>query len=155
MITGDAHRTGYAVAKTIGIDDVKAEVLPENKAQIIEELQTQHGLVAMLGDGVNDAPALVQANIGIAMGDGTDIAIDVADAVLMRNDLDNFAYAHTVSKKLNKIVSQNIIFSMGVVIFLLVLNIMGNMSLPLGVVFHEGSTVVVILNGLRLLKNIE
>lgn len=155
MITGDAHRTGYAVAKTIGIDDVKAEVLPENKAQIIEELQTQHGLVAMLGDGVNDAPALVQANIGIAMGDGTDIAIDVADAVLMRNDLDNFAYAHKVSKKLNKIVSQNIIFSMGVVIFLLVLNIMGNMSLPLGVVFHEGSTVVVILNGLRLLKNIE
>lgn len=155
MITGDAHKTGHAVAKTIGIDDVKAEVLPENKAQIIEELQTQYGLVAMLGDGVNDAPALVQANIGIAMGDGTDIAIDVADAVLMRNDLDKFAYAHKVSKKLNKIVNQNMIFSMGVVVLLLVLNILGSMNLPLGVIFHEGSTVLVILNGLRLLKNVE
>lgn len=155
MITGDARITGEAVAKAIGIKNVKAEVHPEDKANIIKELQKDFGLTAMLGDGVNDAPALVSADIGVAMGDGTDVAIDVADAVLMKNNMCNFAYAHKISKKLNQIVWQNIYFSMGVVLLLVVLNTIGKMNLPLGVVFHEGSTIVVILNGLRLLKKID
>lgn len=153
MITGDSKITAKAVAKNIDIKSVQAEVHPEDKANTIQSLQERFGLVAMLGDGINDAPALVRADIGIAMGDGTDVAIDVADVVLMHNDLDKLRYAHKTSKKLKKVVWQNITFSMGVVLLLVTLNIMGNMNLPLGVVFHEGSTILVILNGLRLLKN--
>ncbi|CAM4298860.1 heavy metal translocating P-type ATPase [Erysipelothrix inopinata] len=154
MITGDAEVTGQAVAKQLGIDEVIGNVMPENKAAIVTQLQEKHGVVAMLGDGVNDAPALVKADIGFAMGDGTDIAIDVADAVLMKNDLTKFAYAHKVSKKLNRIVWENVIFSMFIVALLVVLNVLGKMSLPLGVIAHEGSTLVVLFNGLRLLKKI-
>ncbi|QIK70763.1 heavy metal translocating P-type ATPase [Erysipelothrix sp. HDW6C] len=151
MITGDSEVTGQAVGRQLGINQVIGNVLPENKASIIQDLQSKYGVVAMLGDGVNDAPALVTADIGIAMGDGTDIAIDVADAVLMQNDLTKFSYAHKVSHKLNNIVWQNIIFSMVVVVMLVIMNFMGNMDLPLGVLVHEGSTIVVLFNGLRLL----
>lgn len=155
MITGDSEKTGQAVGKQLGMDQIIGNVLPENKATIIKEQQEKYGIVAMLGDGVNDAPALVQADIGIAMGEGTDIAIDVADAVLMKNDLTKVSYAHKVAKKLDKIVWQNIYFSMGVVVLLVILNIFGKMDLPLGVIAHEGSTILVILNGLRLLLPIK
>ncbi|MHC5218423.1 heavy metal translocating P-type ATPase [Enterococcus sp. LJL128] len=151
MITGDAEKTGQAVGKLIGIDEVVGNVLPENKSQIIKEQQQQYGMTAMLGDGVNDAPALVAADIGFAMGDGTDIAIDVADAVLMKNDLKKFSYAHKVAKRLNRIVWQNIIFSMLIVAMLVILNLLGKMDIAIGVIAHEGSTLLVILNGLRLL----
>lgn len=155
MITGDSEKTGQAVGKVLEMDEVIGNVLPENKAAIIKEQQQKYGLIAMLGDGVNDAPALVQADIGVAMGEGTDIAIDVADAVLMKNDLTKISYAHKVAKKLDRIVWQNIYFSMGVVILLVILNIFGKMDLPLGVIAHEGSTILVILNGLRLLLPIK
>lgn len=151
MITGDAKLTGQAVGRQIGIDEVIGNVLPENKAAIIKEQQARFGSVAMLGDGVNDAPALVTADIGVAMGEGTDIAIDVADAVLMKNDLTKFSYAHKISKRLDRIVWQNIIFSMFIVVLLVTLNILGKMDITLGVIAHEGSTLLVILNGLRLL----
>lgn len=151
MITGDAKVTGEAVAKKLQIDHVQANVLPENKSFIIKELQKNTGTTVMLGDGINDAPALVQADIGFAMGDGTDIAIDVADAVIMNNDLTKFSYAHRVSKKLNTVVWQNIFFSMFIVALLVVLNILGKMDIGIGVLAHEGSTLLVILNGLRLL----
>ncbi|WEG73301.1 heavy metal translocating P-type ATPase [Vagococcus intermedius] len=155
MITGDAERTGQAVGKQLGMDEVIGNVLPENKAEIVKGQQAAYGPVAMLGDGVNDAPALVQADIGIAMGEGTDIAIDVADAVLMQNDLTKLSYAHRVAKRLDKIVWQNIYFSLAVILLLVVLNIFGKMNLPLGVIAHEGSTILVILNGLRLLLPIK
>lgn len=155
MITGDSERTGQAVGKQLGMDEIVGNVLPENKAAIVEEQQEKYGIIAMLGDGVNDAPALVKADIGIAMGDGTDVAIDVADAVLMQNDLTKISYAHKVAKKLDKIVWQNIYFSLAVIILLVVLNIFGRMDLPLGVIAHEGSTILVILNGLRLLLPIK
>ena len=152
MITGDAERTGIAVANELGMDEVIGNVLPENKSFIVEELEKKYGTTAMVGDGVNDAPALVKADIGIAMGEGTDIAIDVADVVLMKNDLTKLSYAHKVSKRLSRIVTQNIVFSMGIVILLVILNMMDQMSLPLGVLAHETSTLIVLANGLRLLK---
>lgn len=151
MITGDSEVTGQAVGRQLGIDEVIGNILPENKAQVIKDQQARYGTVAMLGDGVNDAPALVTADIGVAMGDGTDIAIDVADAVLMQNDLTKFSYAHKVSKRLDRVVWQNIIFSMLIVAILVTLNILGKMDITIGVIAHEGSTLIVILNGLRLL----
>lgn len=152
MITGDAELTGQAVGRQIGIDEVIGNVLPENKAAIIKEQQERFDMVAMLGDGVNDAPALVRADIGVAMGDGTDIAIDVADAVLMQNDLTKFSYAHKTAKRLDRVVWQNIVFSMFIVAMLVTLNILGMMNITIGVVAHEGSTLIVIFNGLRLLR---
>lgn len=151
MITGDAQITGMAVGKQLAIDETIGNVLPENKAAIIKEQQNKFGMIAMLGDGVNDAPALVTADIGVAMGDGTDVAIDVADMVLMKNDLTKFGYAHKISKRLDKIVWQNIIFAMCVVLLLSVLNILGKMDITTGVIAHEGSTLIVLFNGLRLL----
>lgn len=155
MITGDGIRTGEAIGRQLGIDEVRGNVLPENKSEIVKELKQDYPVVAMVGDGVNDAPALVAADIGVAMGEGTDIAIDVADAVLMKNDLSKLAYTHKVSKKLRKVVIQNIIFAMLVVLFLVTINIFGLMTLSQAVLIHEGSTLVVIVNGLRLLKSVE
>ena len=155
MITGDATLTGQAVGDLLGISQVKGNVLPEQKSTIITELQQQYGKTVMLGDGINDAPALVQADIGFAMGDGTDVAIDVADAVIMKNDLTRFKYVHQVSKKLDRIVWQNMIFSMLIVALLVVFNFFGKIEIGLGVFVHEGSTLVVILNGLRLLLPIK
>ena len=155
MITGDAERTGKAIANQLSIKTVYGNVMPEEKASIITEIKESHSTVAMIGDGVNDAPALVTSDVGVAMGEGTDIAIDVADAVLMKNDLTKFSYTHKIAKRLRKIVIQNIIFAMAVVLFLVITNIIGQMNMSYAVIIHEGSTLVVILNGLRLLKGIE
>lgn len=155
MITGDAKRTGEAIGGQLGIDEVRGNVMPEEKADIISELKETYPVIAMVGDGVNDAPALVKADIGVAMGEGTDIAIDVADAVLMKNDLSKFAYTHKLAKKLRKVVWQNIIFALAVVVFLVISNIVGQMNMTLAVIFHEGSTLAVIFNGLRLLKSVK
>lgn len=155
MITGDSELTGKAVANMLSIDEVAGNVLPENKSQIITESQKKYGYTAMVGDGINDAPALVAADIGFAMGEGTDVAIDVADAVIMKNDLTKFQYAHRVSKKLNRIVWQNILFSMLIVVLLITLNFFGRVDIGIGVLAHEGSTILVILNGLRLLLPIK
>lgn len=153
MITGDAKRTGEAIGRQLGIDEVRGNVMPEEKAAIMTDLKKTYPVTAMLGDGVNDAPALVTADVGVAMGEGTDIAIDVADAVLMKNDLTKFADTHKIAKKLRKIVIQNIVIAMAVVVMLVVFNLFGLMSMTFAVIVHEGSTLVVILNGLRLLKN--
>ncbi|HLS65360.1 MAG TPA: heavy metal translocating P-type ATPase [Pseudogracilibacillus sp.] len=155
MITGDAKRTGEAIGKQLDMDEVRGNVLPKEKAEVINELKHDYPTIAMLGDGVNDAPALVTADIGVAMGEGTDIAIDVADAVLMKNDLTRFAYTHKLAKKLRKIVWQNIIIALTVVVLLVILNVIGKMNMAFAVVIHEGSTLLVILNGLRLLKGIK
>ena len=142
-----------AVGRLVGVDQVFANVLPEEKSAIVDQLKREVGMTGMVGDGINDAPALVNADIGVAMGDGTDIAIDVADVVVMKNDLSKLGYAHRVSKRLNKIVQQNIIFSMLVVATLIILNFLGIANIAFSVLIHEGSTLVVIFNGLRLLVN--
>lgn len=155
MITGDSYLTGEAVGKIVGIDEVRANVMPEDKAQIIKSQKEKYGNVAMLGDGVNDAPALALADVGVAMGNGTDIAMDVADLILMKNDLSKLSYAHKLSKKMLSITYQNIIFAMFVVVALVILNFLGKMDITFGVILHEGSTLAVILNSLRMLKEVK
>ena len=151
MITGDGKQTGEAVAADLGIEQVVTDVMPEQKVSIVKQLQEKMRPVAMVGDGVNDAPALANAEVGIAMGSGTDVAIDVADVVLVKNDLSRLAFAHRLSAKMNRIVIENLLFSMAVVVMLVTLNVLQLTNIAWGVVFHEGSTLVVILNGLRLL----
>ena len=156
LITGDSHKTGQAIGKKLGISEVRSDILPQEKAEIIIGLKKQYKTVAMIGDGVNDAPALVHADIGIAMGEGTDIAIEVSDVVLMKNDLNKIIYTHKVAKKLRRIVLQNIIFAMAIVLFLMITNVfdvINNMSIA--VTIHEGSTVLVLLNGLRMLGKVK
>lgn len=151
MLTGDSNKTAMAIAAESGIDTYIAECLPETKVDEMKKLKEKFGTVAMVGDGINDAPALATATVGIAMGEGTDVALETADVVLMKNDLQRIAEAVKLSKKMNKVIKQNIIFSIVVITILIASNFMQSLALPLGVIGHEGSTLLVILNGLRLL----
>jgi len=155
MLTGDNERTAKVIAEEAGVDDFIAECLPESKMMHIKELIENYKKVGMVGDGINDAPALATATVGIAMGGGTDVALESADVVLMKNDLSRINYAVNLSQKMNRIIKQNIIFSILTIILLVISNFFQIINLPLGVIGHEGSTILVILNGLRLLnKNI-
>jgi len=153
LITGDSEMTGKAVAKQLGIDEVIANVMPEDKSRIIVEQKEKYGVTTMVGDGVNDSPALVSADVGIAMGEGTDVAVEVSDLVLMKNNLSKLVQSHNISSKMNRVIWQNIIFSMAVVAFLIVVSLLGLTDIAISVIIHEGSTLVVILNGLRLLSS--
>lgn len=155
LITGDSELTGQAVGQQLQMDCVIANVLPEEKSNIINDLKDQYGSTTMIGDGVNDAPALVNADVGMAMGQGTDVAVEVSDIVLMQDDLSKTVYTHKVSQVMNKVIWQNIIFSMAVVIFLVAVTLLGLTDMAISVIIHEGSTLVVILNGLRLLRTIK
>ncbi|RDY71839.1 cadmium-translocating P-type ATPase [Halobacillus trueperi] len=152
MLTGDNDRTAKAIAEEVGMDNYIAECMPDQKLQEIKTLKDHFSHVAMVGDGINDAPALAEADVGVAMGEGTDVALETADVVLMKNDLPKIGEAIQVSQKMNKIIKQNIIFSIIVIMLLIVSNFLQILDLPLGVIGHEGSTILVILNGLRLLK---
>ncbi|AFY93000.1 heavy metal translocating P-type ATPase [Chamaesiphon minutus] len=154
MLTGDNQRTADSIAWEIGIDKVYAQLLPEDKLGVIRQLQQQYPSVAMVGDGINDAPALAQASVGIAMGTaGSDVALETADVVLMADRLEKLEYAIRLGRRSGRIVKQNIVFALSFIAILLIANFTGNMTLPLGVLGHEGSTVLVILSGLRLLKD--
>ncbi len=153
MLTGDNSRTAHSIAGQIGIDQVYAELLPEDKVDVIRQLQKQYQTVAMVGDGINDAPALAQASVGIAMGTaGSDVALETADVVLMADRLEKLAHAIYLGRRAQRIVKQNVAFALGFIVLLLIANFLGDITLPLGVLGHEGSTVLVTLSGLRLLK---
>jgi Cd2+/Zn2+-exporting ATPase len=150
MLTGDHERVARAVADRLGANDVRAGLLPQQKVLELRRLM-EGGLVAMVGDGVNDAPALAAASVGIAMGGaGTDVALEVADVVLMRDDLTTLPFAVWLSRRAGQRIRQNLGLAFGVIILLVMVSFLG-LPLWLGVVGHEGSTVVVILNALRLL----
>ena len=151
MLTGDAELTGQAIGQQLGIQSVQTQVMPDQKAEEIRKLMDKHQIVAMVGDGVNDAPALASASLGIAMGQGTDVAMETADVILVRDQLQSLSYLHRLAKKHDRIIWQNIGFSMLVVLALVIMNVGQVSNIALSVLGHEGSTLLVILNGLRLL----
>lgn len=153
MLTGDNELTAQAIAKETGIETYVSECLPDEKVTEIKALMQEDKKVAMIGDGINDAPALATADLGIAMGEGTDVALETADMVLMKNDLAKINETISLSKRMNRVVKQNIFFSLAVIGVLIISNFVQIIDLPLGVIGHEGSTILVILNGLRLLKS--
>jgi Cd2+/Zn2+-exporting ATPase len=152
MLSGDNARAAYAIGAAAGVDEVRAELLPEDKVTEVHRLRERFGSVAMVGDGVNDAPALASATVGIAMGaGGSDVALETADVVLMSSDLSRLPYAAGLSRRAMSVVGQNLTFALAVIVTLIFSAFLNFVTLPLGVVGHEGSTVIVVLNGLRLL----
>lgn len=152
MLTGDNRHTAATMAKEVNVSEAFGELLPEDKVNYVHQQKEKYGKNAMVGDGVNDAPALATATIGIAMGEGTDVAMEVADVVIMENNLAKLVYTHRLSKKMKNVIKQNIIFSVAVILTLITLNLLQILTIPIAVIGHEGSTILVILNGLRLLK---
>jgi Zn2+/Cd2+-exporting ATPase len=152
MLTGDRQVVADRVARELGVDEVRGELLPENKLEVIADLQRQ-GRVAMIGDGVNDAPALAAANVGVSMASGSDVALESADVVLMKNDLGKLAGAIKLARDAQGTVKFNLSFALGVIGIVGTLALFGYVPLPLAVIAHEGGTVFVCLVGLRLLAH--
>ncbi|MGT2887038.1 heavy metal translocating P-type ATPase [Streptococcus didelphis] len=150
VLTGDQEKAAHYVAQKLGIDEVVANCMPQDKAEKIKQLKETYDCVAMVGDGINDAPALAQADVSYAIGSGTDIAMESADSVIM-DDLTRIPFSIQLSKRMKRIVKINISFALLVISLLILANVFQVINLPLGVVGHEGSTILVILNGLRLL----
>lgn len=152
MLTGDSSATAQIIGEQVGVDEVYSELLPQDKVEIIKKLG-EYGKVAMVGDGVNDAPALAVSSVGIAMGAaGTDVALETANVVLMADDISKVAYAISLGRRTTRVVKQNVTFAIAVILVLVLSNFFGNINLPVGVIGHEGSTILVIISGLRLLR---
>ena len=152
MLTGDNDSVARRVAQQIGITEIRAGLLPADKLTIVHQLEQDRGVIAMIGDGVNDAPALAAATVGVAMGaGGTAVALETADVVLMGDDLGKLSFAIGLSRASQRIIRQNLVIALGVIFLLLIASGFGVIPLSLAVVLHEGSTIVVVLNALRLL----
>ncbi len=152
MLTGDNERVAAGIAAQAGVDEFHAGLLPEDKVEKLKLLRARYGSIAMVGDGVNDAPALATADLGVAMGGaGSDVALETADVVLMSDDLGKLPYAIALARRARQVVKQNLSFALSVIVLLVTSAFGLHLPLPLGVVGHEGSTVLVVLNGLRLL----
>ncbi|WP_283679651.1 heavy metal translocating P-type ATPase [Lentilactobacillus sp. Marseille-Q4993] len=152
MLTGDNEKTARAVANQVGIDEVQAQLLPEDKVEVVKKLQAEGKTVAFIGDGINDSPSLTTADIGIAMGTGTDVAIDTSDIVLMTSSYDELYHGFAVSKKTVLNTKENIVIAIGTVAFLLMGLIAGFIYMASGMFVHEASILVVIFNAMRLIK---
>lgn len=151
MISGDNQQVADAVAKAVGLTEARGDLMPEQKVEAIRKLRDEHGKVAMVGDGVNDAPAMANATVGIAMGAaGSDVALETADVALMADDLAQLPFAVGLSRSTSRIIKQNLWVSLGVVAVLIPATIFG-LNIGTAVLFHEGSTLVVVINALRLL----
>jgi len=153
MLTGDNEGAARAIAQQAGVDEHHAALLPEDKMREVARLRDAYGRIAMVGDGVNDAPALAAASVGVAMGAaGSDVALETADVALMHDDLAKFPETVRLAKFARRIIAQNLVIALGVIALLAPLAITGVASIGWAVVFHEGSTIVVVLNALRLLR---
>ncbi|MSS70685.1 MAG: metal-transporting ATPase [Candidatus Latescibacteria bacterium] len=155
MLTGDNEITARAVAGRLGIEDVRAERLPEDKVKEVRDLVARYGVVAMVGDGINDAPALAAASVGVAMGGaGTDAALETADVALMGDDLRRLAWAVRLGRRTLSVIQQNVVFSVGIKAVFMVLAVSGLATLWMAVAADMGASLVVTANGLRLLRKV-
>ena len=153
MLTGDNQATASSIAHAAGIDDARGNLLPEEKMAAIDAMQKKFGFVAMTGDGINDAPALAQSNLGFAMGGaGTDIAMEAADIVIMNDDLRRIPQTILLSKRTHSVLWQNIALALGIKAVFLALAIFGNATMWMAVFADMGASLIVVANGLRLLK---
>lgn len=153
MLTGDNQATAQTIARQAGIDDARGNLLPEDKLTAIEDLQTRYGATAMTGDGINDAPALARANIGIAMGAaGTDTAMEAADVVIMNDDLRRIPELIRLSRRTRSVLWQNIVLALGIKSVFLVLSVLGSATMWMAVFADMGASLIVVFNGLRLLR---
>lgn len=154
MLTGDHQKAAEGVAQAVGIDEVRAELMPQDKLKHVEDLVAKYKVVGMVGDGINDAPALARATVGIAMGSiGSDAAMQAADVVLLSDRIERLPWLIRTAQKSRRVMTQNLIFAMSVIMVLAVFTVLGEVKMSLGVLGHEGSTVLVVFNGLRLLMN--
>jgi Cd2+/Zn2+-exporting ATPase len=154
MLTGDNEGTARAIAAQAGLDEYRSQLMPEDKVEAVRQLKEKYGRIAMVGDGVNDAPAMAAADVGIAMGAaGTDIALETADLALMSDDLSKISYALGISRKAVMIIKQNVVASLAIVAIVVTLALIGKIGLVPGLLINEGSALIVMLNGLRLLRS--
>jgi Cd2+/Zn2+-exporting ATPase len=152
MLTGDRRHAAESVAQELGVAEVRAGLSPEDKVHAVEGYRQQGKKVAMVGDGVNDAPSLAAAFVSVAMGArGSDAALEQAEVILMHDRIENFLAAHRLSRRAKAIIRQNLTISLGVVIIMVIATAWGAVPLSIGVAAHEGSTLIVCLNSLRLL----
>jgi Cd2+/Zn2+-exporting ATPase len=158
MLTGDTTIIAQKLAKELGIENVQAELLPEDKVEQIRRIRSvpDHGGLAVIGDGVNDAPALAVADVGLAMGGiGADAALETADVVLLHDDLNRIAWSFGLARRVRRVMIANLVFAIGVIATLAILTVLGKIPMPIGVIGHEGSTLLVVANSLRLLAHRE
>ena len=151
LVTGDHENTAKYIADEAGIDSYYANCFPDDKVNILCQLKKEGHKVMMVGDGINDAPALASADVSVAMGNGTDVSLETADIIFMNDRIENLPKLIKLSKRMRAITIQNIVFAVSVILILLISNVFGLIQLPEGVIAHEGSTILVILNSLRLL----
>ena len=153
MLTGDTAGTAEAVAHTAGIDDYRSQLLPDDKIAAVAEIQKRTGAVMMVGDGINDAPAMAAADVGVAMGAvGTDIAMETGDVVLLADDLSHLEWLFQLTRRTVTTIRQNIVFSLGVIAGLVPAALLGRIDLLSGLLINEGGALLVVANSLRLLK---
>ena len=153
MLTGDHQNVGDSIAKQIGLTEAKGNLLPEDKVTAIQELKEKYTKIAMVGDGVNDAPAMANSTVGIAMGAaGSDVALETADVALMSDKIENLPFVIALSRKSKRIIKQNLWISLGIVGLLIPSTLIGWASIGMAIAIHEGSTLIVVINALRLLR---
>jgi Cd2+/Zn2+-exporting ATPase len=153
MLSGDNQATAQTVARAAGIDDARGGLLPQDKLAAIRQLRERHGLTAMAGDGINDAPALAQADLGFAMGAaGTDIATEAADVVIMNDRLDRIAETIRLSRRAHAVLWQNIVLALAIKAVFFALAVLGSATMWMAVFADVGASLLVVGNGLRLLR---